>query len=43
MTVRTSKENREKVSVLTRKLNLGSENHKSYIQDSLFLLYFTGH
>ena len=27
MIVRTSKENREKVSVLTRKLNLGSENH----------------
>ena len=27
MIIRTSKENRENVSVLTRKLNLGSENH----------------
>lgn len=31
MIVRTSKENREKVSILTRKLNLGSENHISRI------------
>lgn len=31
MIVRTSKENRERVSILTRKLNLGSENHISRI------------
>jgi len=37
MIVRTSKENREKVSILTRKLNLGSENHIARIAFSYSL------
>ena len=37
MIVRTSKENRDKVSILTRKLNLGSENHISRIAFSYSL------